>query len=116
LFETLKIYWQGSQVRPEFRQFYDFMVPFRKQHPAFWNGQIVWVHNSDEQHVLSYVRRAGDQEFLIIINLSNTPFRGTVEVDTGVWQEVKEPLFHDSQVAIPSVSLDAFEFRIFEKK
>jgi glycosidase len=116
LFETLKIYWQGSQIHPEFQQFYDFMIPFRKQHPALWKGQLTWVHNSDEQHVLSYVRRAGNEEFLMVINLSNTPFRGTVEAETGVWQEIREPLFHDSQVAIPSVSLDAFEFRIFEKK
>jgi cyclomaltodextrinase / maltogenic alpha-amylase / neopullulanase len=116
LFETLKIYWQASQIRPEFQQFYYFMIPFRKQHPALWNRQVSWVHNSDEQHVLSYLRGSGKEELLVMINLSNTPFRGTVEVDSGVWQEVKDPLFHDSQIALPAVSLDAFEFRIFEKK
>jgi cyclomaltodextrinase / maltogenic alpha-amylase / neopullulanase len=116
LFETLKIYWQGASIHPEFRQFYDFMIPFRKQHAALWNGQVTWVHNSDEQHVVSYLRGSGNEELLVVINLSNTPFRGTVEADSGVWQEVKEPLFHDSQTAIPSVSLDPFEFRIFEKK
>ncbi len=116
LFETLKIYWQSSQIRPEFQQFYDFMIPFRKQHPVLWKGQITWVHNSDEQHVLSYLRGSGKEELLVVINLSNTPFRGTVEAYSGEWQEVKEPLSHDTQVAIPSVSLDAYGFRIFEKK
>jgi len=116
LFETLKIYWQGSQIHPEFRQFYEFMIPFRKEHSALWKGQVKWVHNSDEEHVLSYLRTSGDEELLVVINLSNTPFHGTVETDSGVWREVKVPLFHDSQAAPPSVSLDAFEFRIFEKK
>lgn len=116
LFEALKIYWQGSPIHPKVRQFYGFMIPFRKQHPALWNGQVTWVHNSDEQHVFSYLRGSGKEELLVVINLSNTPFNGTVETYSGVWQEVKEPLFPDSQLAIPSVSLDAFQFRIFEKK
>jgi glycosidase len=116
LFETLKIYWQGSQMHPKIQQFYDFMIPFRKQHPALWRGQVTWVHNSDEQHVLSYLRVSGREELLVMINLSNAPFHGTVETYPGEWQEVKQPLFRGSQAAIPSVSLDAFEFRIFEKK
>jgi glycosidase len=116
LFEALKIYWKASEIRPEFQQFYNFMIPFRKQHPGLWSRQVSWVHNSDEQHVLSYLRGSGKEELLVMVNLSNTPFRGTVEADAGVWQEVKDPLFHDSQAALPSVSLDAFEFRIFEKK
>ncbi|MGA2847626.1 MAG: alpha-amylase family glycosyl hydrolase [Terracidiphilus sp.] len=116
LFENLKVYWPGSQMHPKIQQFYDFMIPFRKQHPALWMGQITWVHNSDEQHVLSYLRGSGKEELLVVINLSNTPFHGTVETYSGEWQEVKEPLNQDSQVAIPSVSLGAFGFRIFEKK
>jgi glycosidase len=116
LFESSKIYWQTSQMRPEFQQFYKFIIPFRKQHSALWNGKVTWVHNSDEQHVVSYLRGSGKEELLVVINLSNTPFRGTVEAGLGDWQEVKEPLFHDAQAALPAVSLDAFEFRIFEKK
>jgi glycosidase len=116
LFETLKVYWQGSSIHPQLEQFYDFMILFRTQHPALWKGHTTWVHNSDEQHVLSYLRSSGEEEFLVVINLSNTLFRGTVEADSGLWQEVQEPVFHDSQVGLPSVSLDAFEFRIFEKK
>ncbi|MGA2891074.1 MAG: alpha-glucosidase C-terminal domain-containing protein [Terracidiphilus sp.] len=116
LFETMKIYWQGSEIHPEFRQFYEFMIRFRKQHSALSHGQVTWVHNSDEEHVLSYIRDSGNEELLVVINLSNTPFHGSVKTYLGRWREVKEPLFHDSQVAIPSVSLDAFEFRIFEKE
>jgi hypothetical protein len=62
------------------------------------------------------LRGSGNQALLVVINFSNTPFHGTVEASSGEWQEVKDPLFHDTQVAIPSVSLEAFEFRFFEKK
>jgi glycosidase len=116
LFETLKIYWQGSQIHPQFRQFYDFIIPFRKEHPALWKGQVQWVHNSDEQHVLSYLRTSGNDELLVVINFSSTPFHGTVESGAGIWREVKVPPFHDSEVALPSVSLNAYEFRIFERQ
>jgi cyclomaltodextrinase len=116
LFESLKIYWHSDDLRPEFKQFYSFMIPFRQQHSELWQGDLVWLHNSDEQHVVSYERHSAAEDVLVVINFSNTPFRGTVEASSGQWQEVKEPLFHDTQVAIPSVSLNAFEFRIFEKK
>jgi glycosidase len=62
------------------------MIPLRKQHPALVGGQLVWVRNSDEQHVLTYLRRSGEEEFLIAINLSNTPFRGTAEALVGRWK------------------------------
>ena len=51
----------------------------RREHPALQQGATVWLHNSDEQHVVTYLRRAGSEEFLIAVNLSNTPFRGSVE-------------------------------------
>jgi len=115
LFETLKIYWPSSHIHPEFAKFYSFMVPFRAQHPALWKGDLNWVHNSDEQHVMSYTRRSESEEFLVVVNLSNTPFRGTIEAGTGLWQEVKDPFSENVQAALPAVSLDAFQFRIFKR-
>jgi len=124
LFEPAKIFWQAGEMRPQFPKFYDFMISLREQQPALLHGETVWVHNSDENHVVSYLRRTKDEELLIAINLSNTPFRGTVEVAMGSWQEVAIPSAErkrsDTQsalreVAIPSISLDAFGFRIFHR-
>ena len=115
LFEPLKVMWDFSRQRPEFSKFYAAMLPFRKQHPAFTQGQTVWVHNSSEQHVVSFLRRSAHEEFLIAVNLSDSPFRGTVEAASGSWREVEFPTFPVGQAAIPSVSLEAFEFRIFQK-
>jgi len=129
LFESLKIWWQAGQMRPEFPRFYNFMIPFREHQPALLHGETLWVHNSDETHVVTYLRRTADDEFLIAVNLSNTSFRGTVEAASSVWEEVKVPLpkrrantnasVEDSletpQTAIPALSLGAFDFRIFHQ-
>ncbi len=117
LFETLKIYWASSQIHPEFAKFYGFMLPFRANHPALWEGTLSWVHNSDEQHVLSYLRQSSSEEILVVINLSATPFRGTVEAGSSSWVQSDIPvaLTSEAQVALPAVSLNAFGVRIFER-
>lgn len=128
LFESLKIWWQAGQLRPEFPAFYSFIVPFRKQHPALLEGHLVWVHNSEQGHVVSYLRQTAEEQFLITINFSNSPFRGTVE-STGTWEEVRVPRPKERpstgtsekqsvdppSVALPALSLDAFQFRIFHQ-
>ena len=118
LFETVKIYWPSARIHPEFAKFYRFMIPFRASHPALWQGTLTWVHNSDEQHVISYLRRSSNEEFLVVINLSDTPFRGTVEAGSSSWLQIDDPVVpsRETQVALPAVSLDAFQFRIFERK
>jgi hypothetical protein len=74
------------------------------------------VHNSSEQQVVTYVRRSGSEEFLIAVNLSNTPFRGTVEAGAGNWKEIELPVTNPEPTAIPFVSLNSFGARIFEKQ
>ena len=116
LFEDFKIIWQMSEARPQFAKFYAAMIPIRKQHPALINGQLLWVHNSDEQHVLTYLRRSIDEGFLIAANLSNTPFRGTVEAQAGRWKEIELPNFPPGETGVPTLALEAFQCRIFQKQ
>ena len=114
LFEPQKIFWEAAEWHPDFPKFYAAMTALRRQHPALQQGELEWIHNSDEQHVLSYVRRLGSEAFLIAVNLSNTPFRGTVEATPGGWKEIRLPLSEAGQNALPAVALDAFKFRLFE--
>jgi cyclomaltodextrinase / maltogenic alpha-amylase / neopullulanase len=116
LFEPQKIFWLASTWHPEYPKFYATMDSLRTQHPALQQGELAWVHNSDEQHVVSYERRAGGEEFLIAVNLSNTPFWGTVETATGNWKEVELPTSKPGQVALPALSLEAFGARIFQRQ
>jgi cyclomaltodextrinase / maltogenic alpha-amylase / neopullulanase len=90
------------------------MIPLRRQHPALQNGQLLWVHNSNEQHVVTYIRRSPSEEFLVAGNLSNTPFHGTVEVEGRAWKEIPLPSSQPRETAIPALTLDAFEFRVFQ--
>jgi glycosidase len=113
LFEPQKIFWPAVTWHPDYPKFYTAIDALRRQHAALQQGQLVWLHNSDEQHVVSYLRRSGTEEFLVIVNLSNTPFRGTVEAAGPSWKAVELPLSTREPPALPFVTLDAFGFSIF---
>lgn len=116
LFEQQKIYWDSASWHPNDLKYYTTLSALRHQHPALQQGELVWVHNSDEQHVVTYLRRSGTEEFLIAVNLSNTPFRGTVEAGEGNWKEIDLPIAKSEPTAIPFVSLNSFGARIFQKQ
>jgi glycosidase len=115
LFEPQKIFWGAQKWHPANPKFYSMMAALRREHPALQQGATIWLHNSDEQHVVTYLRRAGSEEFLIAINLSNTPFRGSVEA-AGNWKEIELPVSKPEPEAVPFISLNAFEARIFQKQ
>jgi cyclomaltodextrinase len=115
LFEPQKIFWAAGEWHPDYLKFYEAIAALRREHPALQQGTTIWLHNSDEQHVVTYLRRAGNDDFLIAVNLSNTPFRGSVEAG-GNWKEIELPVWKSERETIPFVSLNAFEARIFEKQ
>jgi GH15 family glucan-1,4-alpha-glucosidase/glycosidase len=89
LFEKLPIFWAFEERRPEFRKFYKEMMALRRGSKALRRGTLEWVRNSDESRILSFVRRAEDEEMAVTINFSNTPFRGTVgphAVSLAAWE------------------------------
>jgi len=116
LFEPQKIFWQAAVWHPEYPKFYAALDSLRRQHPALQQGQLVWLQNSDEQHVVTYLRSSGAEEFLVAVNLSNTPFRGTVEADAGNWKEIALGGSQAGQPAVPAISLAEFGARIFQKQ
>jgi cyclomaltodextrinase len=116
LFEPQKVFWDAAQWHPDYPKFYAAIAALRREHRALQQGEIVWVHNSDEQHVISFLRRSDSEELLIAVNLSNSPFRGTVEASPGDWKEMFLPLSKKEPSAIPSVSLNSFGARIFARK
>jgi cyclomaltodextrinase len=115
LFEPQKIFWQGGEWHPDYPKFYAAVAALRRQHTALQQGQLMWVRNSDEQHVLTYIRRTESEQFLVAVNLSDTPFRGTVEANTGNWKEILLPAGEAAQTVWPAITLDAFKFRIFQQ-
>ena len=131
LFEKLPIFWPIAERRPEFPRFYKQLMALRRSSNALRRGSLEWLKNSDEARVLTYLRRAADEEVLVAINLSNRPFSGSIEVGkTGtfldVTPDVDPPLPPDAPaperaarrrtVSLPSLSLDAWGYRIFRRK
>ena len=120
LFEKLPIYWGFAERRPEFPRFYKEMIDLRKNSIALRRGDLTWLKNSDEAKVLTFKRMSGNEEILVAINMSNQPFFGAVEA-SGNFTEITPNIADDkmkivSNNALPSLSLDAFGFRIFKKK
>jgi glycosidase len=103
LFEKLPIFWSIAERRKEFPQFYKQMMALRRGSAALRRGTLEWVRNSDEARVVTFVRRAGNEEVLVAINFSSRPFFGTVEVGSGLKQVD----------GLPVLSLDAWGYRIF---
>ena len=130
LFEKLPIFWPISERRPEFPRFYQQMITLRRSSSALRRGSLVWLRNSDEFQVLTFLRRSPEEEILIAIYLSTRPFFGTVELANGnafqeVTPDVGPPLPPDAPVTeraarkqsagLPALSLDAWGYRLFRR-
>lgn len=118
LFERLPVFWGTAERRPDFPRFYRQMIALRKAQLPLRTGETVWLRNSDESRVLTYARRAGADELVVAVNLSTTPFNGTVEAPAGVYEEVTfDPGTTRPRTAgLPALSLDAWGWRIFRRQ
>jgi glycosidase len=131
LFEKIPIFWAISERRPEFERFYQQIIALRRAHESLRRGDLEWLRNSDEARVLTFLRRTRDEEMLVAINLSSTPFVGLVEAGEGasfadVTPDVAPPLPPDAPaperaarkhaVGLPALALDAWGYRIFVRK
>lgn len=114
LFEKLPIFWQIQQRRQDFPKFYKAMIELRKNSAALRRGDLVWLKNSDEARVLTFTRKSGNEEILVVINMTNAPFFGSIEA-SGNFEDIT-PNIEKKNVSLPAISLDAFGYRIFRRK
>jgi glycosidase len=130
LFEKLPIFWPIAERRPEFPRFFKQMMALRRSSNALRRGALEWLPNSDESRVLTYIRRATDEEVVVAVNLSNRPFFGSIEVGSGstfadITPDIAPPLPPDAPeptpverkrpVGLPAISLDAWGYRVFRR-
>ena len=109
LFEKLLIFWPIAERRPEFPKFYKQMMALRKGSVALRRGSLEWLRNSDEARVVTFVRRAGNEEVLVAVNFSSRPFSGSVEVsNAGKFVGV-----NNKSAGLPVLSLESWGYRIF---
>jgi glycosidase len=79
MFEKMPVFWNPGG-RPPLRDIYRDVIKLRKQHAAFYNGEVVWLQNSAPGEVVSFLRREGKDEFLVLINFSSRRVTGSVEL------------------------------------
>jgi glycosidase len=116
LFEKLPVFWSPKE-RPPLRDIYRDLIKLRKQYPAFRNDRVVWLRNSDEANLLTFMRLDEKDEFVVTINFSNRPAIGWVEVQNG--PEFKPIGFAGMPIVpttgFPMFRLDGFEWRIYHR-
>lgn len=116
LFEKLPVFWSPKERAP-LRDIYRELIKLRKQYPAFRNDRVVWLRNSDEANLLTFMRLDEKDEFVVTINFSNRPAMGWVEVQNG--PDFKRQAFTGmpgaSAGGFPSFRLEGFEWRVYHR-
>ncbi len=114
LFERLPIFWSNVERRPKFPLFYRQIISLRRNHPALRRGETEWLRSSDERNVVSFLRRDRNEELLVVINLSNRPFAGFVEVPVGSSFQNLTPdsVSTDPFSALPALTIESMGVRI----
>ena len=59
---------------------YKRLFAIRNQYPALTSGELLWINNSEPESILSFLRKKGNDEILVILNLSNRKTHVTVDL------------------------------------
>jgi glycosidase len=116
LFDKLNIFWNPKE-RPQLRSIYHDLIQLRKQYAALRSDQVEWLRNSDESKLVTFLRADEKDEFLVLINLSNRPLLGKVDLKNPAgFSTVKISGTDDSGGGpLPTFHLNGFEWRIYHR-
>ena len=100
--------------------FYQKLFAMRASEPALTSGTVVWINNTEPGSVLSFLRRKGKDEVLVILNLSNRHLHVTIDLPVMDYSAVQNLLAPDEtwfQLYSGRVSadLDAFGYVVGKK-
>jgi glycosidase len=116
LFEKLPIFWHPKD-RPQTWETYRSLIDLRKRYPAFREGRVAWLPNSDGASFVTFMRADSKDEFVVAINFSNRPMTATVDVKNP--QEFK-PVYitgsgESDRNQFPKLTLNGFEWQIYHR-
>ena len=116
LFEKLPIFWH-PKGRPALRDIYRDLVRLRRENPAFRSERLVWLRNSEPANLVTFMRLDDTNEFVVVINFSNRPTTGWVEVSHDQqFQPVKiKGMTEAPSTGFPLFRLGGFEWRIYKR-
>ena len=116
LFEKVPVFWSPKE-RPPLRTVYKDLIQLRRQYPAFQNDRVIWLRNSAEADLVSLMRLDDRDEFVVLINLSNRPLVGWVEVmNSQDFKPVRITGLPEAPAqGLPLFRLNGFEWRIYHR-
>ncbi len=116
LFDKLNIFWNPKE-RPQLQFIYHDLIKLRKDYPAFTNDRVIWLPNYEESKVVSFMRLDANDEFVIVINLSNQPVTTSLKVlNAAEFKPVKISGMPDAPVEdLPHFQLNGFGWRIYHR-
>jgi cyclomaltodextrinase / maltogenic alpha-amylase / neopullulanase len=116
LFDKRNILWNAND-HPELRGVYHSLIQLRQQYASLRNSRVDWLHNSDETSLITFLRADDKDELLVVINFSNHPLNGSVDlknVDGFVSLEISG--VRSSQGgSLPMIQLNQYEWRIYHR-
>jgi glycosidase len=71
---------------------YKQLIQMRKQEAALTSGDPIWVNNSNLDGVVSFVRKSGNDEILVLINLTNRITKVQVDVPAADYARARDLL------------------------
>lgn len=71
---------------------YKRLFQMRASEPALTSGSVVWIDNTEPDSVLSFMRKLGDTEILVIVNMSNRDVHVTVDLPVMDYYSVRNLL------------------------
>ncbi len=116
LFEKMPVFWHPKERLP-LRKIYHDLIALRKEYAPFSNDRVIWLHNSDDTSLVTFMRLDGKDEFVVAINFSNRPTIGWVEV-------LHDAEFHPVKISgmpdpagngFPLFRLNGFDWRIYHR-
>jgi len=116
LFDKLNIFWRPKE-RPPLRSIYHDLIQLRVQYAALRSSRVDWLPNSDENNLVTFLRADDKDELLVVINFSNRPLTGKVDVknvDGFVPVEISG-VQSSNGGPLPMFHLDGFEWRIYHR-
>jgi glycosidase len=99
---------------------YKQIFQMRRNEPALNEGDLTWVKNSNLDGVVSFIRKKGNEEILVLVNLTNRISRVQVDVPAADYASSRDLLKNQSVPASSSpdkfsVQLGAFDYLVAKR-
>src|SRR6516164_7628370 len=116
LFDKRDISWHRNE-QPALARVYHDLIELRRHYAALRNSRVEWLHNSDETRLITFLRADEKDEVLVVINFSNRPLSGSVDLKgVGKFARVEiSGMPAPDDASLPSIHLNGFDWCIYHR-